>query len=134
MSALLGLIILFGTVASHGLFKFVLVVLLLLALFLMITRLRSFSYFIACFFQRYADSLCSGKQSCDIATRDLIILFQPCPLELSSYLEASFICLPGKLLLANTYTYAIYIYILFLLAKFCRQIMFRKRVVWNKGT
>ena len=47
-------------------------------------------------FPSYADALCSGKVACEIPTRDLIVHFKPCPLELSAYLEASHICIPGK--------------------------------------
>ena len=46
----------------------------------------------------YADQDCSGRVSCDLDVHDFIKLFHPCPRELSSYLEASYICMPGKLI------------------------------------
>ncbi len=46
----------------------------------------------------FADQSCSGRVSCDLDVHDFIKLFHPCPRELSSYLEASYICIPGKLI------------------------------------
>ena len=42
------------------------------------------------------DRWCSGRQACDVAVVSLVTVTQPCPLEFSSYLEASFTCVPGK--------------------------------------
>ncbi len=44
----------------------------------------------------FADQSCSARVSCDLDVHDFIKLFHPCPRELSSYLEASYICIPGK--------------------------------------
>ena len=44
----------------------------------------------------YADKKCSGTVSCEINVFELLPKFKPCPVELSSYLEASFTCLRGK--------------------------------------
>ena len=44
--------------------------------------------------QSFADTLCSGKPSCQYrATEIMRNNIQPCPLELSSYLSASYVCL-----------------------------------------
>ena len=48
------------------------------------------------FLQSFADTECSGKINCEYKVRDLVDIAQPCPLELSSYHEASFICVSGK--------------------------------------
>ena len=50
----------------------------------------------------FADHQCSGTSSCEVVVFELIGLYHPCPRELSSYLEASYICLPGTLLLPNS--------------------------------
>ena len=78
------------------------------------------------YFPSYADDLCSGKGSCEIPTRDLIVHFKPCPLELSAYLEASHSCVPGK----NLTTRFMFFYVL---AKFCRQDVFWKINVYDSG-
>ena len=46
--------------------------------------------------QSFANNACSGKESCQIRVHDLIPYFKPCPVELSSFMEASFKCLAGK--------------------------------------
>ncbi len=46
----------------------------------------------------FADHQCSGTMSCEVVVFELIGLYHPCPRELSSYLEASYICLPGTLI------------------------------------
>ncbi len=49
------------------------------------------------FLQSFADPLCSAKSVCQFRVNDLMhSYYQPCPLELSSYLEASYICIPSK--------------------------------------
>ena len=53
------------------------------------------AFFLSSF--RYADNVCSGKATCEISTPTLILHSQPCPLELSSYFEASFKCVAGIL-------------------------------------
>ena len=45
---------------------------------------------------RYADRLCSGVQICQFAVAELHGN-QPCPDDLTPYLEASYQCVPGKL-------------------------------------
>ena len=49
--------------------------------------------------QSFADAECSGKVNCQYKVRDLVDVAQPCPLELSSYHEASFKCLSGNICL-----------------------------------
>ena len=45
----------------------------------------------------FADKECSGKPSCQFHVTELVRRnIKPCPLELSSYLEASQICVPSK--------------------------------------
>ena len=44
----------------------------------------------------YADGKCSGRPECLIDVMLLIKHSKPCPLELSSYFEASFNCINGK--------------------------------------
>ncbi len=47
--------------------------------------------------QSFADAECSGKMSCQFHVTELVRKnFNPCPLELSSYLEASYICIPCR--------------------------------------
>ncbi len=44
----------------------------------------------------YADSQCSGKRSCKFSTAEIAIHgIRPCPEDLTSFLEASYTCLPG---------------------------------------
>ena len=56
-------------------------------------------YFI--FMQSFANKECSGKESCQIRVHDLIPYFKPCPVELSSFMEASYKCLAGKTVVFN---------------------------------
>ena len=48
------------------------------------------------FLQSFADKMCSGKSTCTIRVHELIPNFKPCPIELSSYMETSFICQSGN--------------------------------------
>ena len=67
--------------------------------------------------QSYADGICSGRSSCELHVSDLLkTSFKPCPLELSSYLEASFSCLLRYLDLIP----------FFVIAKLCRWKVFWK--------
>ncbi len=50
---------------------------------------------IDCLYFSHADVECSGKRQCNVQVLLLALKFTPCPRELSSYLEASYICLPG---------------------------------------
>ena len=45
----------------------------------------------------YMDAKCSGRTHCNVQIMSLTLLEQPCPEDVTSYLEASFICQPGKL-------------------------------------
>ena len=48
--------------------------------------------------QSFADQRCSGRSQCEFHVIDLVKSeIRPCPLELSSYLEGSHICIPGDL-------------------------------------
>ena len=53
-------------------------------------------------FQSFADKRCSGKEICQVKVHELVEHFQPCPLELSSYLSAAHKCIPGNHV-ANNY-------------------------------
>ena len=82
--------------------------------------------------QSFADGHCSGKTSCEIVLTisDLVKKnIRPCPLELSSYLEASFICIPGILQVKNTITF-----IFCEFAQFCRWILLWENIMWNEVT
>ena len=59
-------------------------------------------------YNSFADSLCSGKSTCEFrADEPKFHGHVPCPLELSSYLEASFKCIPGnKRLLRSVQSFA----------------------------
>ena len=70
------------------------------------------------FFLSYADMKCSGRPNCHIDVMLLIKHSKPCPLELSSYLEASFTCINGKTIFN---------------LKLCRSGMLRKGYVPNWG-
>ena len=49
------------------------------------------------FLQSFADKQCSGKTNCQFKVSDIVHnSIIPCPLELSSYLEAAFGCIDGK--------------------------------------
>ncbi len=48
--------------------------------------------------QSFADQWCSGKKLCSKNVYEIVGYSKPCPLELSSYLEAAFICVPGNLM------------------------------------
>ena len=42
------------------------------------------------------DSACSGRQTCELSVSDAVLVrTQPCPADFTSYLEASFRCVPG---------------------------------------
>ena len=50
--------------------------------------------------RRHFDSLCSGRQKCDIKVPDdKLYSMKPCPGDVVSYVEASFSCIKGKLTL-----------------------------------
>jgi len=49
---------------------------------------------------RYADRLCSGRQTCQFPVAQLHGS-QPCPDDLTPYLEASYQCVPGKHMLSR---------------------------------
>ena len=52
---------------------------------------------LVCFCKSFADSRCSGRESCQFRVTDIMHNnIKPCPLELSSYFEASYICIPSK--------------------------------------
>ena len=43
------------------------------------------------------DTICSGKRNCEVPTSSLITKgFHPCPVDVMSYLEASYQCMSGK--------------------------------------
>ncbi len=44
----------------------------------------------------YLDGMCSGRQSCSTEVRKLMDVAQPCPRDLTNFLEAKFACVPGK--------------------------------------
>ncbi len=57
----------------------------------------TYKIFSLCFFQSFADNVCSGKTSCQFHIAEILMQnIKPCPPELSSYMEASFICLPSN--------------------------------------
>ena len=44
----------------------------------------------------YFDSVCSGRQRCEVNIRDIPLQgFRPCSEELSNYFEGSYSCIPG---------------------------------------
>ena len=46
------------------------------------------------------DAWCSGRRSCDVPVRDLLVVQKrPCPRDLSKYLEAKYTCIRGRLTL-----------------------------------
>lgn len=52
--------------------------------------------------RQYLDSKCSGRRECQIALPDPILFKrQPCPPDLTAYLEVTYACVPGKALLIN---------------------------------
>ena len=56
------------------------------------------------YFCRFTDKKCSGLKSCDFQVNDMVHYgVRPCPLELSSYLEASYKCLQSNMF--KTYCY-----------------------------
>lgn len=67
----------------------------------------------------HTDSKCSGRPSCEIDVMILIKHSKPCPLELSSYLEASFNCVNGN----NCFG----------VLKLCRSGMLRKDVMSDRS-
>ena len=43
------------------------------------------------------DTICSGKRNCQVPTLSLIMEgFHPCPVDVMSYLEASYQCISGE--------------------------------------
>ena len=51
------------------------------------------------------DNLCSGRHSCKFDVSDpALVRTKPCPQDFSSYLEASYSCIKGKLKLFCLYT------------------------------
>ena len=44
----------------------------------------------------YIDGLCSGRHSCDVTVRKLLDIAQPCPDDLTCYLEADYDCVSGR--------------------------------------
>lgn len=42
------------------------------------------------------DNECSGRRACEFSVPSLRDLVQPCPKDLTSYLEATFQCVSGK--------------------------------------
>ena len=78
------------------------------------------------FFNSYADRKCSGSASCEINIFELLPKFRPCPVELSSYLQASFSCVPGKDYML--WSRSVYNCLIshFCLQKLCRQRMLRE--------
>ena len=57
---------------------------------------------IFCVLQSYADGICSGRPTCVLHVSDLLKTnIKPCPLELSSYLEASYACINGKKVMSS---------------------------------
>ncbi len=50
------------------------------------------------YLQSFVDGKCSGRQQCEVQVPFLVFKFTPCPRELSSYLESSYVCLPGMAL------------------------------------
>lgn len=45
----------------------------------------------------YLDSKCGGRRQCEFSVSDAdLVRTKPCPPDLASYLEASYICVPGK--------------------------------------
>jgi Galactose binding lectin domain len=47
---------------------------------------------------RYLDRLCSGRRSCQLTVSDpSLVRTKPCPVDFSSYLEASFRCVKSKI-------------------------------------
>jgi len=46
--------------------------------------------------QRFLDSKCSGRQVCRFQVPDPVLYeMKPCPVDFTSYLEATFSCIPG---------------------------------------
>ena len=58
-------------------------------------------------FQSFADKRCSGKEKCYLKVHELVEHFQPCPLELSSYLSAAHICIHGNNLQKDLFIFVI---------------------------
>lgn len=55
--------------------------------------------FIGCYSNvlEYMDRLCSGRRSCDVEVIEPNFEdIRPCNVELKSYLEAEYVCLPGQ--------------------------------------
>lgn len=46
--------------------------------------------------KRYLDNMCSGRHSCSVKVTDLADVVQPCKKDYTSYLEASYECVPGE--------------------------------------
>jgi hypothetical protein len=55
-----------------------------------------------------ADRQCSGRRWCQIRVPDAAFdLTRPCPVEFKTYLEASYLCLPGKVIFCYTCVYLV---------------------------
>ena len=44
----------------------------------------------------HLDQKCSGRRECDFNVRSLIEVAQPCPKDLTNYLEATYSCIKGE--------------------------------------
>lgn len=62
---------------------------------------------------RHMDQHCTGKPSCKMEVNDLEKFVLPCPKDYKSYLEASHICIDGKL------EYCVYYFIKCCVILFC---------------
>ena len=51
--------------------------------------------FLLSFLWSLGDARCSGRRQCELDVHELIKYSRPCPVELSSYFESSFLCVPG---------------------------------------
>ena len=45
----------------------------------------------------YIDGQCTGRNRCKVVIGTLDAVAQPCPKDFKSYLEASYLCVPGKI-------------------------------------
>ncbi len=78
------------------------------------------------FLQSFADSMCSGKQICEIRPGELVYQgFRPCPVELMTYLKAAYECLGGIKTKKNIFFFSFF-------AKLYWHEMFRKGIMWDQ--
>lgn len=62
------------------------------------------------------DFACSGRQMCDFSVSDpTLVRTKPCPKDFTSYLDATYTCVPGKL---NLHVYASYLGVTYKLISF----------------